>query len=63
MKLKYPALYKLLIVDRNERFARQIAQMAAGEGVVFAAVGAGHLAGPDSVQADLARLGLAAQRQ
>jgi len=31
-------------------------------GTVFVAVGAGHLAGPDSVQAQLARLGVKAQR-
>jgi uncharacterized protein YbaP (TraB family) len=58
-----PSLYKLVIVDRNARFAQQIADLAKGDGVVFVAVGAGHLAGPDSIQADLAHLGLTAVRQ
>jgi len=31
-------------------------------GTVFIAVGAGHLAGPDSVQAKLAKLGVKAER-
>jgi uncharacterized protein YbaP (TraB family) len=63
MKAKHPALYKLLISDRNRRFAEQIADLARGEGVTFVAVGAGHLAGPDSIQSDLAALGLTAVRQ
>jgi uncharacterized protein YbaP (TraB family) len=63
LKTKYPSLYKLLLVDRNQRFAEQIAQLAKGDGVVFVAIGAAHLAGPDSVQSDLARLGLVAVRQ
>jgi len=63
MRDDYPDIYKLLIVDRNLRFADQIAALARGQGVVFVAIGAGHLAGPDSVQADLAKLGLTAVRQ
>lgn len=63
MRANYPTLYKRLIVERNARFAAQIAQLAQGQGVVFAAVGAGHLAGEGSVQDDLARLGLKAERQ
>lgn len=56
-------LYKILLVDRNVRFAHRIAELAAGQGTYFVVVGAGHLAGPDSVQADLAKLGLTAVRQ
>jgi uncharacterized protein YbaP (TraB family) len=63
MRDDYPGLYKLLIVDRNARFADQIAALARGRGVVFVAIGAGHLAGADSVQADLAKLGVIAVRQ
>jgi hypothetical protein len=63
IKKESPTLYKLLILDRNARFAQQIADLAKGDGDVFVAVGAGHLAGPDSVQAHLARLGLTAVRQ
>jgi len=63
LEVKHPALYELLIVDRNKRFADEIAQLAKGEGDVLVAVGAAHLAGPDSVQSDLATLGLTAVRQ
>jgi uncharacterized protein YbaP (TraB family) len=63
MKVKYPDLYRRLLVERNQRFARQIADLANGTGVYFVAVGAGHLAGPDSVQSMLAPLHLTAVRQ
>jgi uncharacterized protein len=63
MKTKYPDLYRRLIVERNQRFARQVADLANGKGVYFVAVGAGHLAGPDSVQSMLAPLKLTAERQ
>jgi uncharacterized protein YbaP (TraB family) len=63
IKDKYPDLYRRLIVERNVRFAAKIAELAKGQGVVFVAVGAGHLVGPDSVQADLAKLGVASARQ
>jgi uncharacterized protein YbaP (TraB family) len=63
MRRDYPDLYELLIVERNARFADQIAALLRGRGVIFVAIGAGHLAGPDSVQADLAKLGVTAVRQ
>ena len=63
LELHSQALYRLLLVERNQRFAERIAELARGRGTYFVAVGAAHLAGPDSVQADLTRLGLAAQRQ
>lgn len=63
LQAKYPDLYQRLIVSRNVRFAEQIAGLAKGHGVIFVAIGAGHLVGPDSVQADLARYGLVAERQ
>lgn len=63
MKGNYPDLYRRLIVERNQRFARQIADLANGSGVYFVAVGAGHLAGPDSVQSMLVPLHLDAVRQ
>jgi hypothetical protein len=53
--------YRALIADRNEGFARQIAKLLDGKGVAFIAVGAGHLVGPDSVQAKLAARGIQAQ--
>ena len=55
-----PELYKVLIDDRNEAWARAIEQRMKGAGVSFVAVGAGHLTGPDSVQVKLARRGLTA---
>lgn len=45
-----PALYKLLISDRNKAWAEWIDTRLDKPGKVFMAVGAGHLAGPDSVQ-------------
>jgi uncharacterized protein YbaP (TraB family) len=58
MQGDYPELYKLLLVDRNKDWARQLKTKLAGSGVSFVAVGAGHLTGPDSVQAQLAKLGI-----
>jgi uncharacterized protein YbaP (TraB family) len=60
---KYPTLYKILLVDRNKAFAAQVETLLKGEGTIFVAIGAGHLVGPDSVQADLARDGIKAVRQ
>jgi uncharacterized protein YbaP (TraB family) len=57
-----PEVAKVLLVDRNARWAAWIKQRMATPGTVFVAVGAGHLAGPDSVQAQLAKLGMKAQR-
>ncbi|HEY3814729.1 MAG TPA: TraB/GumN family protein [Caulobacteraceae bacterium] len=62
MKKDDPALYELILVKRNEHFADQIADKLKGSGVSFVAVGAGHLAGPDSVQAQLAKKGIRAER-
>lgn len=60
---RYPALYNVLLVKRNRAFATKIEQMLAGNGVSFVAIGGGHLSGPDSVQADLAKDGIQAVRQ
>ncbi|HUN47196.1 MAG TPA: TraB/GumN family protein, partial [Stellaceae bacterium] len=49
VKQPFPALYRTLLVDRNEAWAKTIATMLKGSGVRFVAVGAAHLAGPDSV--------------
>ena len=57
-----PEVARVLLVDRNARWARWIKDRMAKPGTVFVAVGAGHLAGPDSVQAQLARLGVKAER-
>ena len=57
-----PELAKTLLADRNARWADWIAARMAKSGTVFIAVGAGHLAGKDSVQAKLAAKGLKAER-
>ncbi len=57
-----PEVAKVLLTDRNARWATWIKGRMATPGTVFIAVGAGHLAGPDSVQAHLAKLGMKAQR-
>ena len=58
-----PALYKTLIVDRNKVWATKIAALLQQPGTVFIAVGAAHLAGPDSVQAQLKSLGIETQQE
>jgi uncharacterized protein YbaP (TraB family) len=57
-----PLLIDRLITQRNHRFADWVAARLARPGTVFMAVGAGHLAGPGSVQDDLARLGITVKR-
>lgn len=57
-----PELYKVMLSDRNAVWADWIADRLEKPGVVFMAVGAGHLAGKDSVQALLAKKGIGAER-
>jgi hypothetical protein len=57
-----PEVARVLLVDRNRRWADWIRNRLATPGTVFVAVGAGHLAGPQSVQRQLARLGIRAER-
>jgi uncharacterized protein YbaP (TraB family) len=57
-----PEVAKVLLVDRNARWADWVANRMKSPGTVFVAVGAGHLAGQDSVQAQLAKLGVKAER-
>lgn len=57
-----PEIGKVLLTDRNARWAQWIGARMKAPGTVFVAVGAGHLAGKDSVQAQLARHGLKATR-
>ncbi len=59
---KTPELAKVLLADRNARWANWIDARMAKPGTVFVAVGAGHLAGADSVQAYLAKHNLKAER-
>lgn len=53
---------KVLLADRNARWAKWIEQRLRQPGTVFMAVGAGHLAGPQSVQTKLAAKGLTSRR-
>ncbi|CUS46309.1 MAG: TraB/GumN family protein [Pseudomonadota bacterium] len=57
-----PEVKKVLLVDRNKRWAYWISQRMKQPGVVFIAVGAGHLAGKDSVQEQLKGYRLNAKR-
>ena len=62
MRREEPQLYQRLLVERNEAWAKRIAAMLQQPGTLFIAVGAAHLAGPDSVQAQLARDGMDTRR-
>lgn len=59
---KTPTTKKLLLTDRNARWADWIKQRMVTPGTVFVAVGAGHLAGKDSVQDQLKARKLKAKR-
>lgn len=63
LRQQAPALYQRLLVQRNQAWATKIAAMLQQPGTTFIAVGAAHLAGPDSVQAQLRKLGIVAQRE
>jgi uncharacterized protein YbaP (TraB family) len=63
LRQREPELYQRLLVDRNQAWAAQISHMLQQPGTVFIAVGAAHLAGPDSVQLQLRKLDIDAVRQ
>lgn len=58
----YPDLHEALLVRRNRDWAGQIQTLLAGEGVSVIAVGAAHLVGDDSVQAQLTARGMTVER-
>lgn len=62
---KYPADYKRLVVDRNQRWTATLDGLLKdpATGSVFVAVGAAHLAGPDSVIKMLERDGWTVVRE
>jgi hypothetical protein len=62
MQTQSPEIYQKMFVERNARWAQWIAERLKKPGVVFVAVGAGHLSGPDSVQNQLAALGVKSAR-
>jgi uncharacterized protein YbaP (TraB family) len=57
-----PALYARLLTQRNANWAVWIKNRLAQPGTVFIAVGAGHLAGEDSVQDQLRKRGVKVRR-
>ncbi len=62
MKDEFPAIYDVLLAQRNKAWAESIGRMLDGKGTALIAVGAGHLVGADSVQAQLAKRGIKAER-
>lgn len=57
-----PDTYRMMFTDRNARWADWIKARMQAPGTVFVAVGAGHLAGKDSVLVRLAEKGVESQR-
>jgi uncharacterized protein len=57
-----PDTYRMMFTDRNARWADWIAARMRTPGTVFVAVGAGHLAGKDSVLVRLAEHGIPSAR-
>jgi uncharacterized protein len=57
-----PELYKMIFSDRNATWAEWIGKRMDQPGTVFVAVGAGHLAGKDSVQDMLAKKGIKSEK-
>ena len=62
IKKEAPTVYQKFIVRRNIAWSEKIAVMLKGSGVQLIAVGAAHLVGPDSVQAQLAKRGIKVER-
>ena len=62
MRTNSPASYDVMFTQRNNHWANWIADRLQRPGTVFVAVGTGHLAGPDSVQAKLAERGVQSAR-
>ena len=59
---KSPSLYEKLLVRRNIAWAQKIEQILKGSGIQAIAVGAAHLAGPDSLQVQLAKRGIKVEK-
>ncbi|HET9811736.1 MAG TPA: TraB/GumN family protein [Sphingomicrobium sp.] len=62
MQAQSPRTYRSMFVERNARWAHWIADRLQTPGTIFVAVGAGHLSGPDSVQNQLATMGVKSAR-
>ena len=62
METQSPAMHQLMLTGRNATWAKWIEERMKTPGTVFVAVGAGHLAGKNSVLDYLAKTGLKAAR-
>ncbi len=62
LRLSSPQTYRTMFTERNANWAGWIAARLQKPGTVFVAVGAGHLAGSDSVQAKLAQRHIRTER-
>jgi hypothetical protein len=62
LKAASPETYRMMFTERNDRWADWIRARMQTPGTVFVAVGAGHLAGPDSVLVRLAERGIPSKR-
>jgi uncharacterized protein YbaP (TraB family) len=62
METQSPAMHQLMLTGRNATWAKWIEERMKTPGTVFVAVGAGHLAGKNSVQDYLAKSGLKTAR-
>jgi uncharacterized protein YbaP (TraB family) len=62
MKSESPEMYAVMLTRRNQNWADQIQTLLAGSGTAFISVGAGHLAGADSLQAQLEQRGVHVER-
>lgn len=61
MKAESPEMYEVMLTRRNADWTNQIVALLEGSGTAFISVGAGHLAGADSVQAMLAKRGISVE--
>jgi uncharacterized protein len=62
LKAASPDTYRMMFTERNARWADWVRARMQTPGTVFIAVGAGHLAGPDSLLVRLAERGMPSQR-
>ena len=62
MRVSAPNAYRILFAERNSRWSDWVSARMRQPGTVFVAVGAAHLAGPDSLLVALARRGLISRR-
>ena len=62
MKTESPEMYAVMLTNRNANWVDQIQSLLAGSGTAFISVGAGHLAGADSLQVLLEQRGIRVER-